>query len=518
MDGTLCDYLAAAARRDPSATAVRCRDRSLGYGELDELSSALGVRLAEAGVGRGDRVAIWLTKSIEAVVAVHAVLKAGAAYVPVDPIAPVKRAEYLFGDCGVRAVVLAREQYALLDESALLAIGVSLVVLADCPVATGPPRALRCLGWAEATRGGGPPLPRPEPGDLAYILYTSGSTGGPKGVMLSHANGRAFVDWAVREFGVTAADRLSGHAPFHFDLSVFDLFAAAAAGARLVLVPEHHQGLGRALSRFVASEGITIWYSVPNALVRMLDAGGEAELAGLRVVLFAGEVFGLKHLRRLWRLVPSAALYNLYGPTETNVCTYHRVTAEDVAPDREQPVPIGRACPYATTVVHDGELLIGGASVMLGYWGDPAKTAERLVPGPGNGPLYRTGDIVRRDARGDLIFAGRRDHLVKVRGYRVELGELESVLLTHPGVAEAVVVTLPGADGSLRLEGCVIPVVPRAGNPPTEADLRRHVLDVLPRSLLPHRIHLLDALPLTSTGKVDRRALCASLGAVETAR
>ncbi|WP_020667051.1 amino acid adenylation domain-containing protein [Amycolatopsis nigrescens] len=529
---TLCDYLEAAARRCPDAVAVRFRDRSISYRELAEQSDGLAGTLADAGVGTGDRVGIWSTKSIESVVAVHAVLKLGAAYVPIDPIAPVKRATYLLRDCGVRALVTTREHQELLDDHALSELGLSLVVLADCRVAPAPARPVRRLGWSEATatrKGTGPRI-GPVPEDLAYILYTSGSTGAPKGVMLSHRNGRVFADWALRRFGVTGDDRLAGHAPLHFDLSIFDLFAAAGAGACLVLVPEHRQSLGQALNRFVLEERITIWYSVPNVLTRMLAAANESPLArsALRVVLFAGEVFPIKHLRRLRRAVPDADLYNLYGPTETNVCTFHQVGDADLEPDRTRPVPIGRGCDYATTVLVDesgkvldgteveGELCVGGDSVMLGYWGDQAKTRERLVLLPGTdrfddrGPVYRTGDVVRRDARGDLVFVGRRDHMVKIRGYRVELGEIEAVLLGHADVGEAAVVAVPESDGTLRLEACVRS---RAASGPTEPELRRHCLEALPRYLLPARIHLLESLPLTSTGKIDRPALTTALEA-----
>lgn len=532
---TLRDCLRHAARWFPDAEAVRYKDRSLSYGELQRMSSALAATLRDAGVRPGDRVGLWLNKSPEAVVAVHAVLQAGAAYVPVDPMAPPLRAAYILADCQVRALVTTREHLTLLAQDA--PSGPLLAVLVDERPA---PRSwptgaafghVTCVSWDEAIaarpRTGLNPVSGPRPGDLAYVLYTSGSTGAPKGVMLSHRNGRVFADWATRLLALTEHDRIAGHAPLHFDLSVFDVFAAATAGATLVLVPENRQSMGAALNRLVLEERITVWYSVPSALMRMLAATDHTPLteAALRAVLFAGEVFPVKHLRELHQAVPRAALYNLYGPTETNVCTYHQVTEADLAPTRSRPVSIGRACPYAGISVVDasgavlpeaeaeGELCVSGASVMLGYWGDPVLTKERLLPGDGNGagPLvHRTGDLVRRDADGDLTFLGRRDHMVKVRGYRVELGEVESALLRHPTVQEAVVLAVSAADGALRLEACV---VPRPGAQPQEADLRRHCLQTVPRYMVPERLHVRTRLPLTSTGKVDRRALAATLGA-----
>jgi len=530
-DGTLCDYLSAAAERCPSAIAIRFKDRSVRYRELDELSAALASTLAGAGVGPGDRVAIWLNKSIEAVVAIHGVLKLGAAYVPIDPISPLRRAAYILGDCRVRALVTTQDRYALVGAT-LRVPSLSLSILADGQVVPSPARPGSCLGWSEMAAVSRPDAGRPtgpQPDDLAYILYTSGSTGTPKGVMLSHRNGRVFVDWAVRRFRLTGDDRLASHAPFHFDLSTFDIFAAAAAGAGLVLVPENRQGLGQALNRFVIDENISVWYSVPSALVRMLIAANRSVLAAsnLRVVLFAGEVFPIKHLRQLRHAVSGAELYNLYGPTETNVCTFHQVGDDDVAPERTQPTPIGQDCSYAATFLIDesgtpidgrtdveGELCISGDSVMLGYWGDPGRTGQRLIPVPDGGPsaalAYRSGDIVRRDATGDLVFVGRRDHMVKIRGHRIELGEIETVLLGHADVLDGVVVAVPEADGSLRLEGCL---VPRPAGKLTEPDLRRHCLESLPRYMLPERFHIVESLPLTSTGKIDRQALTVSIEA-----
>jgi amino acid adenylation domain-containing protein len=401
---------------------------------------------------------------------------------------------------------------------------VALVLIDDDHAAVDQP----CLAFAEAIAtvpvSAGPADEQLTDTDLAYILYTSGSTGVPKGVMLSHRNARCYVDWCRTTFGLTGDDRLSSHAPFHFDLSILDLFAAASAAATLVLVPENIAGIGAGLVRLIDRERITVWYSVPAALIRMLDARHAGLLTGgsLRTVLFAGEVFPLKHLRRLRAAVPSAELFNLYGPTETNVCTYHRVTDADLAPEMDQPVPIGRVCPYDTAVLltddgharavapgTEGELCIGGDSVMLGYWNDPAMTASRIVRPEGGRPMYRTGDLVRGAEDGALLFLGRRDHMVKIRGYRVELGDVEAKLQSFAGVSEGVCVALPDADGGTRLEAYVAPA-PDADL--TEAGLREHCLAELSRYMVPERFHIVTDLPRTSTGKIDRRALVGAGG------
>ena len=527
---TLCDYLTTAAREYPDHPAVIYKDQSISYAALDRMSESLATRLIQAGVRPGEHVAIWLNKSIEALVSIHAILKAGAAYVPLDPIAPVKRAMYMLSNCQARCLITTRERLVLLDESFLQALRPALLVLTDRANIDLSLAGIPMLAWPETVSA----VPDPdsdqqrsiEPDQLAYILYTSGSTGSPKGVMLSHRNGRVFVDWARQRFRLAASDRLSGHAPFHFDLSILDIFGAASAGATLILVPENQQGLGAALVRLVVEEEISVWYSVPTALIRMLDASNSKMLLAshLRVVLFAGEVFPIKHLRQLRSAVPGAELYNLYGPTETNVCTFYQVTDDDIAPERTQPVPIGQACDYAVTFTIDdpgklldlignvgGELCVGGDSVMLGYWDDPIKTAQRLVPCPeslaSGSYAYRTGDIVRRDESGNYLFVGRRDHMVKSRGYRIELGEIEAALLSYESVHEAAVIAVPDPEIGARLEGYI---VPQHGVELVETDLRQHCLHILPRYMLPKRLHITQALPRTSNGKIDRQALLAS--------
>jgi clorobiocin biosynthesis protein CloN4 len=340
---------------------------------------------------------------------------------------------------------------------------------------------------------------------MAYILYTSGSTGAPKGVCLSHRNALAFVDWAAREIGADPADRFASHAPFHFDLSVFDLYAAFRAGASVHLIPPELSAAPSLLVDYLTRHRITVWYSVPSALILMARSGGLLDAApsalALRAVLFAGEPFPVKYLRQLREHLPGVRFLNLYGPTETNVCTFHEVVA--MPPDQVSPVPIGRACSGdrvwavrddGTPAGHgeEGELVVDGPTVMLGYWGQPPQT----------GP-YRTGDRVVLLDSGDYQYLGRRDSLVKVRGYRIELGQVEAALQAHPGVGDVAVVT-EGTGVDARI---VAYVVPAEADAPGLLDLKRHCAATLPRYMIVDAVRFVAELPRTGTGKVDRLAL-----------
>ena len=510
--------LETAATEFGDRTAVIDGDRSLSYSELNVASNRLAHLLVAQGVVKGDRVGLYLDKSLESVIAVYGVLKAGAAYVPFDPDAPPSRLAYIATNCQIRCLVTGFEKRSnwptLLDEGAPL----ETLVIVNGKVEAGLQR-ITVLGREDLGRmPDNPPHTEAIDQDLAYILYTSGSTGVPKGVMLTHRNALAFISWAAEEFGITSIDRLSSHAPLHFDLSVFDLYAAAYAGAAVVLVPPKLSMFPNLIVRFIRENEVTVWYSVPSILSMVTLRGGLAEtpLSSLRTVLFAGEVFPTKYLRQLMGFLPDARFANLYGPTETNVCTWYEVSS--LSGDSDEAVPIGKAISNnevwamndngeVAQLGDKGELVVRGATVMRGYWGEPEKTAKVLVPDSSEGslgdPVYLTGDQVEVLANGDFRYIGRRDAQVKTRGYRVELGDVEAAIYAHPAVIECAVVAIADELVTNRLIAHVI-----VKGDCTEGDLAQSCGERLPRYMVPEFI-LVSELPKTSTGKVDRQALVA---------
>lgn len=455
-------------------------------------------------------------------VAICAILKTGAAYVPLAPASPVKRIALLIENCQSKGLITNQKLHQALT-AALPTLPPCCLLLDNLQPYPSPPQVEAGSDLAETKITRGDTVPAPTWGEsewgeaLAYILYTSGSTGQPKGVMISQRAALSFVNWAAEYVGLHAGDRVASHAPFHFDLSIFDLFATFKAGATLMLVPPELSIFPRNLADWIEQMGITIWYSVPSVLTRLVLHGGleRYSFTHLRQMLFAGEVFPITHLRQLQRLMPHAHYHNLYGATETNVCTAYRVAT--IPADQTAPVSIGRACAGCELfVLNDqgqpcqvgevGTLYVGGASLMQGYWGLPAQTDAVLRPHPKvpGTKVYCTGDLVYQAADGNYHFCGRRDAQVKSRGYRIELGEIEVSLHTHPAVAEAVVVARPDAEMGTLLKAIV---VVRGGDNVTAADLTRFCAERLPAYMLPSIIEFRPHLPVTATGKIDRLLL-----------
>jgi amino acid adenylation domain-containing protein len=520
----LDQLIAQAAAAHPDAPAVRMEAEVLSYGTLEARVQGVAGGLAAAGVRAGDRVGLYLPKGIDAVVALLGILRAGAAYVPVDPQAPPERVRYILGHCGVKVLFAGGRPLKQLTGGKRLVD--TLVVPDDCTVPTGVAGSgIRMGAFARAEA---PPAVGRTQDDLAYVLYTSGSTGQPKGVAITHGQSLAFVRTATEVFGLSAGDILASHAPFNFDLSIIDLFCTFMAGAQVALLPEAWLGFPAKVADFMAQTPITVWNSVPSALVGVVNRGQpEAkDLSRLRLIMFAGEPFPLPALRALRAAAPEAALLNVYGQTEANSSTYHWI--DEIPPDG-QPLPIGRPFPnYDVLVLGDdgqaitapdtpGELYVIGPAVASGYYADPERTLAAFVQHPlrkeARQAVYRTGDRAAWDAAGRLVFKGRADHAVKVRGFRVELAEIEAVARQVAGVAEACASAVPEEEVGHRL---VLFVAEAPGQHVDEETLRHHLAELLPKYMRPERVALRASLPHTSTGKVDRPGLAREAKALLT--
>ncbi|WP_215541534.1 non-ribosomal peptide synthetase [Amycolatopsis sp. CA-230715] len=415
------------ARTRPSDTAVVFEGTALTYAELDSWANRLAHRLADRGVRPGDIVAVSLPRSLELVVALLAVLRAGAAYLPVDPDYPAERVEFMLADAAPSAV------------------------LADP---------------AEVRDVDGYPEHAPEitilPDQAAYVIYTSGSTGRPKGVVTSHRSAVNRLLWMVEEYGFSARDRVLQKTPSSFDVSVWEFFGTLAAGATLVVAkPDGHRDPAY-LADLISTQGITTVHFVPSMLETFLAEPSVAECTSLRQVFCSGEALPASLANRLHDTL-DVELHNLYGPTEAAVDVTHWRSSPGV-----DVVPIGRPVWNTRVYVLDaalrpvapgvlGELYLGGVQLARGYLGRPGLTAERFVANPfGGGRLYRTGDVVRWNSRGELVFGGRADDQVKLRGFRIELGEIEAVLRERDEVSQAAVVIREDRPGDRRLVGYVV--------------------------------------------------------------
>jgi len=509
-------FVEAAARFPTNIAVVEPGEGSISYQSLDELSSRVCEYLHGLGVGPGERVGLYLRKSIDTVAAIYGTLKSGAAYVPVDSTAPPARNAYIMHNCGVKVLITeARFEDKLKQEIDNLGGPIPHLLILDGTGGGHPlTNALTAKGLSSVTTS--IPVLSPRHDDLAYILYTSGSTGKPKGVMLTHENAVSFVDWCSEVFQPHFTDRFSSHAPFHFDLSILDIHVSLKHGATLVLVGEDIGKDPVRLAKLVSDERISIWYSAPSILSLLAQFGNLAvyDYSALRHVLFAGEVFPVKHLRTLTQLLPIPRYFNLYGPTETNVCNFHEVPLP-VPDDRTTPYPIGKVCSHLAgkvidesgveiTTGQEGELCISGRGVMEGYWSLPEQTAHGFLTDADGTRWYKTGDIVVEAEDRIFIYRGRRDRMVKRRGYRVELGEIEAGLYKHPLIKEVAVVAAPDEEAGVKINAFLSG---KEAKRLSLIEIKRFCSENLPLYMIPDRFTWYDALPKTSTDKIDYQRL-----------
>lgn len=494
----LAGMVAEQAVRNPDAIALSSSEERLSHREFDRRVNRLAHHLRELGAGPERPVGVLLERSVDLVVAIVAVVRAGAPYLPLDPAHPAPRNADVLRDADAELVVTT----AALGEPA-----------------DGAPRRAGCTAVAVdadarriASRPADGSLPAPLPDQLAYVFYTSGSTGRPKGVMVTHRAAHNQIRWQIDRFGLGPGEAVLLKTNVTFDDSVVEVFATLASGARLVLAEPHGHRDPEYLRTVMAEEEVTYVRFVPTMLAALLEHGGDAPLPALRVVKSAGEALSQELAGRCLGAL-DAELFNAYGPTETAV----NVTAARCLPGAPR-VTIGRPVDNTRCYVLDdrmnqqpvgvpGMLYVGGVQLARGYLGRPGLTAEQFVPdpfGPPGGRLYRTGDLVRRRADGEIEYLGRADRQVKLRGTRIELGEIESVLAEHPAVTQAVVSARDDGPDGPRL---VAHVLPGDSGAPAARELRGWLIGRLPAYMVPAAFVVMDAFPQLPSGKVDRRRL-----------
>ena len=508
----------------PDRTAVTFKDGSMTYSALETKSDQLAATLSHLGCTKGDRVGIMLSKSIESIVALFGILKTGAIYVPLDPLAPIARINHIIAHCGIECMITSGEHLSKFGPGPQNGPQLRNVILTGLTrdEAVGPGGRIAVIAWEEVEGQPGEKrvgVPQSD-SDPAYILHTSGSTGTPKGVVISHLNALTFVNMATDFFKIRENDRIANHAPLHFDLSVFDIFGAIKAGAAIIMVPEFLPTFPSRLAEFIDREQITVWNSAASVLA-MLAAKGRLErfaFGSLRLVHFSGEVLPLKYLRILKKYMPFAEFFNIYGQTEANSSLFYRV--DDVTNDHAGNIPIGKPFPHFDVFAIDdrgkvisgtgeeGELHVLSETVALGYWRDEERTRERFVPDPrgrsAQARVYKTGDLVRLDTEQNYIFVGRKDHMIKSRGHRIELGEIEVLLNSHPLIRQAAVFTVPDELIGNRIIASVSLI---EGAEFSQNEFIDFCAAALPRHAVPEVIEYRVALPITLNGKIDRMAL-----------
>lgn len=523
MKRLLQHWLTEQAMERPDALAVQKLNRGMSYGELETLSNQLGNLLKEAGCKQGDRVCFFMPKSPEAVACILGILKAGCIYVPLDRESPVART--------AKVIEKSRPRF-------ILAAGDVNKALGGLLKRQGAASEMK-LGWIDAPenlhdrlnpafvyedlKNAPDSLPeyKTNPEDAAHILFTSGSTGEPKGVITKHSNDIAFVEWAVDYFGINHSDRLSSHTPLHFDLSTMDIYTTLATGAQLHIIPSKYNLVPGNLSRFIRTYELTQWFSVPSILNYMskFDAVEQDDFPSLKRLIWCGEVFPVPALRYWMEKLPHVRFTNLYGPTETTIASSY-YTVPEIPKSNTADIPIGEACAGEQLHILDedlnpvstgekGELYISGIGVSDGYWEDAERTNEVFLANPlSNGrhdTIYKTGDLAHIGKDGLCYFHGRLDNQIKSRGYRIELGEIESAINSLQLAVECAVVAVPTEGFEGQAICCAF--VPMAALSVDSSHLERKLKKLLPSYMIPHQWKKYSVLPKNKNGKINRKEI-----------
>lgn len=519
MNQLLQNWVREQAAKRPDAIALIMGEQRMTYGELEESSNRLGRLLRAVGCERGDRICFAIPKSLTAITVMLGILKADCIHVPIDTAGPAIRVAKILAASEPRYILGVKSSAKLLDE--LFAqdrfrdsIGVGWMESWYPDVRNFTPGFI----YDDLKSYSSEPLTfRNSEQDPAHILFTSGSTGDPKGVVITHHNVISFLEWATRYFGTNAADRVSCHPPLHFDLAYFDIFGAFAKGAQVHLVAPELNVLPNKLADFIRTSGLTQWFSVPSVLTYMakLDVLTFNPFPELKRLLWCGDVFPTRALVYWMKRLPTVTFTNLYGPTEATIASsYYTLPC---CPSHEQAsIPIGTPCKGEVLLVLDknlrpippnrvGDLYIRGVGLSPGYWRDPEKTAAAFIYTSSGERIYKTGDLARIGENGLVYFVGRIDSQIKSRGYRIELGEVETALNAIDGLQESAVVAIPTDNFEEKIICCAYVKSGRSRN--DNVALRTKLSRLLPSYMIPARWLRLDRLPTNANGKLDRPKL-----------
>lgn len=517
----LHDVFTDTVTKHPGNTAIITEGgETLSYAEVNTLSNRFAHLLAarKGEIREYPFVGILSAVTVESIAAVLGTLKIGGTYVPMDEYSPSDRLMHIVKNTGLDTIVVDAVWYDSHAELFTMPQIKTVIITGDPSMAKNPIQGALFTKDVMQQDTSEPPVLNQVSDDLAYILHSSGSTGVPKGIMLTHRNARTFVDWMHKEFKVTEKDVIMSRAPFKFDLSVFDIFNTFKAGATLVCYDwnkkresdQKHIDYVQLMKR----EQATIIYTTPSTFIALMNRGGLAEAqVPLREVMYAGEPFPTAYLRKLQQALPDTRIANIYGPTETNIITYYWI---DSIPEDNSPIPLGDVVEDTEILVVSedmshicepdelGELWCRGGTVTIGYLGMEEKTKQCLVQSPFHKyPVYfwRTGDFGFRDKTGCLHYRGRKDHMIKVKGFRIEIGEVENAIAAYNGIDEFVVVAVPDDKYGNRLY-CYYSEL--KGTPVDETAFITFLKTKLPEYMIPYKFHKREVLPKTSSGKVDR--------------
>jgi len=521
---TLVDQLVRTAEALPERRAFQCADRHVNYAQLLLQTRQLSACLDARGVAHQEPVALLLPRCLESSVAIYGVMYGGRVYVPIDPALPLESVRSLLTDCGI-SVLITHPQMARLvcnllkDEHSLhTIIGLEAEATKETSAALYSWDDIRELSIDSTS-------PRAAIDDVAYVIHTSGSTGRPKGIVHTHYSGSSYARLSAATFGLTQHDVIASHGPLHTDMCTIGFFAGPLVGASVAIIPDAHVRVPASMSLYIESNQISVWYSVPQALVQLVNAGvlDQRDLTSLRLVVYAGESLAPNRILQLLEHVPEAQVCNVYGPAETNQCMHHFVSGVDelqaLVSDGRQ-VPIGNVWSETSALLLDeqneivktgsvGELVVQSSTLMKQYWHSHRKTSDIYFDNPADKQrYYRTGDLARRDASGLYTLVGRLGRQVKVQGMRVELDSIELLLAQHPSVVNAVAIA---ENTSTDPGSCIIRAFVTLRSECDPSSLLSYARTCMARHAVPQTIDILPTIPLTSGGKVDRLQLCAQM-------